>query len=553
MSIASEISRIKGNVSASYTVCRELGAIMPADQNSDHLADTINTITGGSPAPSVEKDVNFYDYDGTLLHSYTLAEAQALSALPALPTHTGLVAQEWNNTLQEIKTAAAAGRGAEVGCSFDTSDGSTKLYLKAEAHATLPEIHLDLSLSPSSTVTIDWGDNTTPQLLTNSSSGEVSAQTISHTYQEFAQATTVCITITGGTFRFGWGSASWSSGGRIKPLIRANIGSNCVAINMYAFKKCKKLTTITLPNTIEAIQSYAFNECFALQHITIPKSIEFQLGDYVFSHCYSLASIATHHITRGYGRACFANCCNLKTIILSERIESISKDLFNGCSNLFAIHIPDGVTTIDDYAFNACVNLSDVNLPVHATSIGIYAFSNCLNLKTINITSSVTTIKDYAFYQCKSLTEIAIPNSVTLLGNGVFNGCIALKTANIPNTTAQVGTGLFASCVSLSSITIPDSATSIGADAFYENNLTTVAIPDSVTSIGVQAFYHCDNLQVIDLTAYADPNDIPALEASSTFANTTCKFLVANATMLAAFQAATNWSSISSDRWEALS
>ena len=37
------------------------------------------------------KDVNFYDYDGTLVASYTLSEAQALTALPNGPTHEGLI------------------------------------------------------------------------------------------------------------------------------------------------------------------------------------------------------------------------------------------------------------------------------------------------------------------------------------------------------------------------------------------------------------------------------------------------------------------------------
>src|SRR5574344_498215 len=42
---------------------------------------------GGGTLPSANrKDVNFYDYDGTLLYSYTLAEAQALTALPDQPT-----------------------------------------------------------------------------------------------------------------------------------------------------------------------------------------------------------------------------------------------------------------------------------------------------------------------------------------------------------------------------------------------------------------------------------------------------------------------------------
>lgn len=42
-------------------------------------------ITGtgsGGGGPASPKDVNFYDYDGTLIRSYTLAEAQALVLMP---------------------------------------------------------------------------------------------------------------------------------------------------------------------------------------------------------------------------------------------------------------------------------------------------------------------------------------------------------------------------------------------------------------------------------------------------------------------------------------
>ena len=47
--------------------------------------DSIQTGGGSAPAEEVEeKDVNFFDYDGTLIASYTEAEAKALrtSAVP---------------------------------------------------------------------------------------------------------------------------------------------------------------------------------------------------------------------------------------------------------------------------------------------------------------------------------------------------------------------------------------------------------------------------------------------------------------------------------------
>lgn len=48
MTIASEITRISGNIADAYTAAHDKGATLPQVQNSDNLADCIDTITGAS-------------------------------------------------------------------------------------------------------------------------------------------------------------------------------------------------------------------------------------------------------------------------------------------------------------------------------------------------------------------------------------------------------------------------------------------------------------------------------------------------------------------------
>lgn len=50
MSIASEITRIKTNISNAYDKCEAKGATIPTDKNSANLATTIDSITGGGTA-----------------------------------------------------------------------------------------------------------------------------------------------------------------------------------------------------------------------------------------------------------------------------------------------------------------------------------------------------------------------------------------------------------------------------------------------------------------------------------------------------------------------
>lgn len=57
MSIASEITRITGNIADAYTACDNKGATMPVSQNSDNLATTIASIQTGSTPTLQTKNV----------------------------------------------------------------------------------------------------------------------------------------------------------------------------------------------------------------------------------------------------------------------------------------------------------------------------------------------------------------------------------------------------------------------------------------------------------------------------------------------------------------
>ena len=87
------------------------------------MADAIESIPAGTDD---EIKTIFIDYDGTLLYSYSVSEINALTELPALPSHTGLICQGWNWTLQELKSL---NRPCVVGASYTTSDGRTRVYI----------------------------------------------------------------------------------------------------------------------------------------------------------------------------------------------------------------------------------------------------------------------------------------------------------------------------------------------------------------------------------------------------------------------------------------
>lgn len=101
--------------------------------------------SGGSTDDELKRnDVNFFDYDGTLLYSYSWDEAKELTKLPALPVHDGLEVREWNYTLEDIReqgTENTIGKADVGACVYDGEGeqmlGSNVLIIE-RGETTLP-------------------------------------------------------------------------------------------------------------------------------------------------------------------------------------------------------------------------------------------------------------------------------------------------------------------------------------------------------------------------------------------------------------------------------
>ena len=452
---------------------------------------------GGSIPSAAKKDVNFYDYDGTLLYGYTVAEAAALTELPALPSHEGLICQGWNWTLDGIK---AMGRAVNVGAMYITDDGKTRVYIRLEDGRTSPM----LGCCPNGTVTVDWGDGTTPDVLTGTSTSTVQ-WTPTH---EYAAPGDYVIELTvDGTMGFYnhnltntlsailRHSSGQSSINKVyqNAIYRVEIGSGVTRIENNSFNPCYSLTSITIPEGVTSIGVSAFNECYGLSSITIP-----------------------------------------------ARVTSIASSIFLLCYNLSSLSIPDGVTSIGNNAFKFCYSLSNVAIPDSVTSIGTTAFADCLSLSSIKIPDSVTSIENNTFQNCKSLSSIIYSDGLTTIGERSFNTCYSLTSITIPDGVTSIGDYTFVNCYRLSSITIPVGINFIGNDMFKNcYSLSRFIIPESVTKIYNNAFANCYGVHYYDFSHHTA---VPTLSNKNAFSGIAadCEIRVP-AELVDEWKAATNW------------
>ena len=291
------------------------------------------------------------------------------------------------------------------------------------------------------------------------------------------------------------------------------------SIGESAFEFCRKLTSITIPNSVKNIGEDAFYYCDGLTNVVIGNSVT-SIGVYAFYYCTRLTSITIPNSVTNIGGGAFYDCWGLTSITIPNSVTSIGGSAFSGCTGLTSITIPNSITSIGGSAFKGTAwynNQSDgvvyagkvlykykgtmpanTSITINNGTLGIAggAFSGCSGLTSITIPNSVTRIGGSAFSGCTSLTNITIPNCVTSIGESAFSGCTGLTNITIPNSVTSIGESAFSGCTGLTNITIPNSVTSI-ADRAFEGctGLTNITIPNSVTSIGNAAFDDCKGLK----------------------------------------------------------
>lgn len=376
---------------------------------------TVN-VEGGGGATAEEKDVNFIDYDGTILYSYTPAEFAQLSALPNNPGHAGLTAQGWNWSLSDAKTYVAKYGKLNIGQMYITTSGATEIDITL----TAPDLSPTLMLRPNGTVTIDWGDNSATNTVTGTSLTVL--KTILHTYAS-AGHYTIKLTTDGGFAFYGPDLNTrgvLADGDNIRSsrysddIDSIRLGSG-VAIGRYAFLYCINLKSISIPNTITSVSTDYYNNafyyCYSLKSITLPTSVT-SIGANILRGCYSLSSVSLPKGIVFAGTYNIAHCYTLRSVVL-----------------------PDTVTNLGNYALYDCYSLSSVVLPDSITSIGSNTFQNCYALANLIIPEGVTSIPNSFCSSCFTLASLTIPNGVTRIGTSAFSGCYGLTEIHFLPTT----------------------------------------------------------------------------------------------------------------------
>lgn len=387
------------------------------DASGAKITGTLDT------TPPKESDINFWDYDGTLLYSWTLAELATKTELPPLPSHDGLICQGWNWTLQDIKDA---GRELDIGALYITDDGKTRLYVDVDTE-TWDDFVLNYWQDPRNATTVDWGDGTTPETVNKDS-------WIEHRHV-YASSGSYVITMSvkeGTTMRLGNGSDGRkliandeTDSGRCAMLRRVEVGARVTTITDQTFQFCSRLESISIPQNVEVKGTVTFNQATQLRVIVI-QSITNMFR--TFYNCTNLRAIAgpgtmdyTDVYTLSYTALRQLNAA-VTTAYATQALERVHIKAvngrvgdFSGDPSLLEATIPADATTFVAAAFQGDNALRRVTCLGNIASIPAQVFQRCYPLRFVDLThcTAVPTLANVnAFDETHPQLEIRVPASL---------------------------------------------------------------------------------------------------------------------------------------------
>lgn len=391
MSVSSEITRIQNGVSEQTELINQIQTALNSklapspnlqsktvtytsngtetvtpDNGFDGLSSVAVTVnvSSGSTASILSDDITFYDYDGTVVEAWSLKELSDKTMLPDVPSHQGLSAIGWNWTLNELKVAA---RHIDVGAVYTTDDGTTRIYVHIEKETKNPI----LGCCPNGTVTVDWGDGTTPDTLTGDN-----ALTIKYTpIHNYSEPGDYVITLTvDGTVGF----KGDTSGSKIlcakenkasinvsycSMVKKIEFGENVVNLQEYALSHMWNLESLVISSGIMNIGSHSFESIGRCHHITFPRSLRI-VYTYAFYSATSITSIS-----------------------FPPTLESVKQYSLYNMQSLRHITLPSNVIDIQPYTAQKCSNLLTITLLGNINSIKAAAFQNCSSVRFIDFTN----------------------------------------------------------------------------------------------------------------------------------------------------------------------
>lgn len=306
-------------------------------------------------------------------------------------------------------------------------------------------------------------------------------------------------------------------------------------IDAYAFYCCDDVTSLSLPKSIKKIGEYAcygsdnlatvtvasggaltevgasaFEDNKKLTSVTLPSTVEI-----IADKAFKLARLTTFPMPtslKKIGKEAFYCCYNLPDFVLSEGIEEIGYRAFDGTNSVTRAYLPSTVKSLGAIAFSGS---SYRKWEVHPDNkyfwadedgilyskdktviIGTFIYNS--SISTVVIPETVTSMYERAFASNEYLQSVVFPAGLKDIPEEAFVGCRSLRKLDLRHVQT-IGEEAFSNCTMVDTVLLGADLRSIG-----DQGLANIWSSSSAGTASRPAFYFmCEAVDVPDIKYYS--------------------------------------------------
>ena len=331
------------------------GSQASIEWTEDGFADAVAAIPTGNDREdlTVPKDVDFIDFDGRLLYSYTAQEFLALTALPANPSYPGLTAQGWNWTLADAKAFVGDYGALVIGQSYTTDDGMTRIYI----HVTPQVVEAQLTFEIVATATVKnglkiyWGDGNESVWSGNANANVSGANHVYTTAGDYLIEIEVLDGAISWLGRTGANSSILGGNGAVQGCVRRiEIGDDVAGLAQNTFKFMRNLEVLTIPTTVTSLNDYdeSMFSCNWMRGIVFPLGFTTNRYRAMFPGNCTLTYISIPKSMHNFAIGTYPSHLRKLTIYSLERYSGTAMPKLHSSYNLTHFVVMGTWSTVDD-------------------------------------------------------------------------------------------------------------------------------------------------------------------------------------------------------------
>lgn len=380
----------------SKTITRN-GEYDPSDDNLDGYSSI--TVNIENRIPKENDEVCFWDYEGTLLYSCSMAEARVMTAMPDFPDHSNdevpITPLCWNWTLAQLHSIQYP---ADIGAIYYPTDGKTHFFIELDE-----KTGLEFTVRQYNASTIDWGDGSTE---TTTASG-----VFSHTYTNYGR---YHLTVTNVL------QASTAQKTDIFTPAEAVVGtiylSKDIDYHWLGTWNANLLSSTKIEYIVCPFTQHPTGDPFTspifLKHLNIDW-IPISFGDSVLRNAYVLRHISLPYTDSDVvfkATYIFGNCYGLKRVRLQTGLSG-ARGTFYDCHSLEEIsgdgYVAEGGTLS---SFNNLYSLKSFKIRSDCTAVkGSKFLTNAYSLKDLYVYPETPPTLEYASINTHTFLRIHVP------------------------------------------------------------------------------------------------------------------------------------------------